>query len=61
VRMQAKRYDNTAYRAARDACVGSRADPALSDCIADVIRYLRRERLIGAAPGRDAAGTGTAS
>ena len=59
-RMQAKRYDNAAYRAARDACFGSRADPTLSDCIGYVLAYLRRERLIGAAPGRDAAGTGTA-
>jgi hypothetical protein len=58
--MQAKRYDNAAYRAARDACFGSRADPTLSDCIGYVLAYLRRERLIGAAPGRDTAGTGTA-
>jgi hypothetical protein len=49
---QAKGHENAAYRAARDACAGKRADAPLADTDGPIIRHVRLERLIAAAPGR---------
>lgn len=47
--MQDKRYDNTQYRRARALANPRLREPALADTVHDLVRFLRRERLIGEA------------
>jgi thioester reductase-like protein len=44
--MQHKRYDNSGYRQARGRSDGARPDPALTDTVAQLVRFMRREGLI---------------
>jgi hypothetical protein len=49
--MRDKRYDNTQYRHARALAKVRRHEPALAETVDDLVRFLRRERLIGEAEG----------
>lgn len=44
--MRDKRYDNSQYRQARTLAKVRRREPALADTVDDLVRFLRRERLI---------------
>jgi hypothetical protein len=44
--MQHKRYDNSRYRHARSASSAARPDPSLTDTVAHLMRFMRREGLI---------------
>jgi thioester reductase-like protein len=43
--MEFKRYDNTAYRRARDLCPLGRPDPSLHDTVNGMLRFMRRKGL----------------
>jgi thioester reductase-like protein len=44
--MQHKRYDNSGYRAAKDRLAAARRDPKLSETLAHLMTFMRRERMI---------------
>jgi hypothetical protein len=44
--MRDKRYDNTQYRHARALAKVHLREPALTDTVDNLVRFLRRERLI---------------
>lgn len=44
--MEFKRYDNSAYRRARDASRRAAPDPSLEDTIVGILRFMRANRLL---------------
>jgi hypothetical protein len=44
--MEFKRYDNAAYRLARDASRRAEPDPSLEDTVIGILRYMRANRLL---------------
>jgi hypothetical protein len=45
--MEFKRYDSTAYQAARDRSRWGRPDPSLDDTVAGILAFMTRQRLMG--------------
>jgi hypothetical protein len=44
--MEFKRYDNSAYRRARDASRRAAPDPSLEDTVIGILRFMRANRLL---------------
>lgn len=61
LRMGAKRYDSTGYRAARDATPLAIPHPSLADTVDPIVAYLQRETLVPPAPRAERALLGTAA
>jgi thioester reductase-like protein len=48
--MEFKRYDNSAYRAARDASKWGQPDPTLEDTVNGILKFMHRKGIISVAP-----------
>jgi thioester reductase-like protein len=48
--MEFKRYDNSAYQAARDASACGQADPSLEDTVNGILKFMYRKGIISVAP-----------
>jgi len=48
--MEFKRYDNSAYQAARDASEFGQADPSLEDTVNGILKFMYRKGIISVAP-----------
>jgi thioester reductase-like protein len=48
--MEFKRYDNSAYRAARDASKWGQPDPTLEDVVNGILKFMHRKGIISVAP-----------
>jgi hypothetical protein len=48
--MEFKRYDNSDYRAARDASKWGQPDPTLEDVVNGILKFMHRKGIISVAP-----------
>ena len=47
--MEFKRYDSSAYQAARNASVWGKADPSLEDTVNGILKFMHRKGIISVA------------
>ena len=48
--MEFKRYDSSAYQAARDASAWGRQDPTLEETVNGILKFMHRKGIISVAP-----------
>ncbi len=48
--MEFKRYDNSAYQAARDASAWGKPDPSLEETVSGILKFMHRKGIISVAP-----------